>query len=63
MDLINLDAVVQIAEAPQILTIGYCLLALRTKLKQSGDKLETIRFWIDWLENEIKQTRLGLLGT
>lgn len=62
MDLINLDAVLQIAEAPQILTIGYCLLALRTKLKQSHDKPETIRFWIDWLESEISQHGLAVLA-
>lgn len=61
MDLINLDAVEQIAEAPQILTIGYCLLALRIKLQQSGDKLETIRFWIDWLEEEISKHGLDVL--
>jgi predicted ABC-class ATPase len=61
MDLINLDAVAQIAEAPQVLAIGYCLLALRTKLKQSGDKLETIRFWIDWLEGEISHHGLAVL--
>ncbi|MDO9423587.1 MAG: ABC-ATPase domain-containing protein [Methylobacter sp.] len=61
MDLLNLDAVVQIAEAPQILTIGYCLLALRTKLKQSADKPETIRFWIDWLEEEITKHGLAVL--
>jgi len=61
MDLINLDAVAQIAEAPQILTIGYCLLALRTKLKQSADKPETIRFWIDWLEDEISKHGLATL--
>ncbi|HEY8035792.1 MAG TPA: ABC-ATPase domain-containing protein [Methylobacter sp.] len=61
MDLINLDAVEQIAEAPQILTIGYCLLALRIKLKQSGNKLETIRFWLDWLEEEISKHGLAVL--
>ncbi|MDI1229809.1 MAG: ABC-ATPase domain-containing protein [Methylobacter sp.] len=60
MDLINLDAVVQIAEAPQMLTIGYCLLTLQTKLKQSG-KPETIRFWIDWLEGEINKHGLAVL--
>ncbi|MDO9270941.1 MAG: ABC-ATPase domain-containing protein [Methylobacter sp.] len=61
MDLINLDAVAQIAEAPQVLTIGYCLLALRTQLKQSGDKPETIRFWIDRLEGEISKHGLAVL--
>lgn len=61
MDLVNLDAVAQIAEAPQILSIGYGLLALRTKLKQSKDKPETIRFWIDWLEGEISEHGLAVL--
>ena len=61
MDLINLEAVAQIAEAPQILAIGYCLLALRTQLKQSGNKPETIRFWIDWLEGEINKHGLAFL--
>ncbi len=61
MDLVNLDAVVQIAEAPQILAIGYCLLALRTQLKQSGNKPETIRFWIDRIESEINKHGLAFL--
>lgn len=61
MDLINLDAVVQIAEAPQILAIGYCLLVLRNQLTQSEHKPETIRFWIDWLEDEIKSHGLDCL--
>ena len=61
MDLINLDAVAQIAEAPQILTIGYCLLALRLKLQQA-DKAETIRFWIDELEDEIRRHGLSVLA-
>ncbi|WP_333874846.1 ABC-ATPase domain-containing protein [Methylobacter sp.] len=61
MDLVNLDAVAQIAEAPQLLAIGYCLLALRTKLKQPDNQPETIRFWIDWLENEINKHGLAFL--
>ncbi len=60
MDLINLDAAAQIAEAPQVLAIGYCLLALRTKM-QSGDKPQTIHFWIDWLEGEISKHGLDVL--
>ena len=62
MDLINLDAVEQIAEAPQILTIGYCLLTLRTQLKQSKNRPETVRFWIDWLESEICKYGLTVLN-
>ncbi len=42
MDLINLEAVAQIAEAPQVLALGYCLLALRHKINQSADQPETI---------------------
>jgi predicted ABC-class ATPase len=61
MDLIDLEAVAQIAEAPQILAIGYCLLALRTQLKQPGDRPETIRFWIDRLENELNNHGLDFL--
>jgi predicted ABC-class ATPase len=62
MDLINLDAVAQIAEAPQVLTIGYCLLTLRAKLKESNSQAESIRFWIDWLEGEINQHGLAILA-
>jgi len=61
MDLVNLDTVAQIAEAPQILAIGYCLLALRAQLKRLGDEPETIRFWIDWLEDEINKHGLDIL--
>jgi predicted ABC-class ATPase len=60
MDLINLEAVAQIAEAPQVLAIGYCLLVLRTKM-QSSDKPETIRFWIDWLDGEVNKNGLDVL--
>lgn len=62
MDLINLEAVAQIAEAPQVLAIGYCLLALRAQLQQSEHRAETIRFWIDWLENEINTHGLAILA-
>ncbi len=61
MDLINLDAVAQLAEAPQLLAIGYCLLALRTKLQQADAKPQTIRFWIDYLEDEINKHGLDVL--
>lgn len=61
MDLLNLETVVQLAEAPQLLAIGYCLLALRTKLGQPGAKLETIRFWIDELEDDINRYGLAVL--
>ncbi|MGZ8186792.1 MAG: P-loop domain-containing protein, partial [Methylobacter sp.] len=60
MDIINLDAVPQIAEAPQVLSIGYCLFRLRNKMVES-DKPETIRFWIDWLYDEITKCGLPVL--
>lgn len=61
MDLVNLEAVAQIAEAPQMLAIGYCLLALRTQLQQPDAKAKSIRFWIDWLESEISAQGLDML--
>jgi predicted ABC-class ATPase len=61
MDLINLEAAAQIAEAPQMLAIGYCLLALRGRLKQTGDSPKTIRYWIDWLEGELNKHGLDFL--
>lgn len=60
VDVINLDAVSQIAEAPQVLSIGYCLFTLRNKMVES-DKPETIRFWIDWLYDEIAKHGLSVL--
>ncbi|MDD5410414.1 MAG: hypothetical protein PHF31_03230 [Methylobacter sp.] len=61
MDLINLEAVVQLAEAPQILTIGYCLLMLRNKMNLPNEQPETIRCWIDRLYNEIAKHGLSVL--
>jgi predicted ABC-class ATPase len=61
MDLIDLDAVEQVAEVPQVLAIGYCLLALRNRLMQGGDKPETIRFWIDWLDEQMSNDGLAAL--
>ncbi|CAA9889598.1 ABC transporter, ATPase [Candidatus Methylobacter favarea] len=60
MDIINLDAPAQIAEAPQLLAIGYCLFSLRNKMLES-DKPETIRFWIDRLYDEIEKHGLAIL--
>jgi hypothetical protein len=60
MGVINLDAVSQVAEAPQVLSIGYCLFTLRNKMLES-DKPGTIRFWIDWLYDEITKHGLSVL--
>jgi predicted ABC-class ATPase len=62
MDLVNLEAVAQIAEAPQVLALGYCLLALRHKIAQSADRPETIRFWIDRLYDDIAEHGLSVLA-
>lgn len=61
MDLVNLDAIPQIAEPPQLLAIGYCLLLLRNQLTQPAHKTETIRFWLDWLEDQINNHGLDCL--
>ena len=62
MDLVNLEAIVQIAEAPQVLALGYCLLALRNRINQSADEPETIRFWIDRLYSDIAEQGLQVLA-
>jgi predicted ABC-class ATPase len=62
MDLINLEAVAQIAEAPQVLALGYCLLALRHKIKQSTGQPETIGFWIERLYDDIAEHGLPVLA-
>jgi predicted ABC-class ATPase len=61
MDLVNLEAVAQLAEAPQILTIGYCLLMLRNKMNLPDEQPETIRCWIDRLYDEIAKHGLSVL--
>jgi predicted ABC-class ATPase len=62
MDLINLEAVAQIAEAPQVSALGYCLLALRHKINQSAGQPETIGFWIERLYDDIAEYGLPVLA-
>lgn len=62
MDLINLEAVAQIAEAPQVLALGYCLLALRHKINQSAGQPETIGFWMEQLYDDIAEHGLPVLA-
>jgi predicted ABC-class ATPase len=62
MDLVNLEAVAQIAEAPQVLALGYCLLALRHKINQSTGQPETIGFWIERLYDDIAEHGLPVLA-
>jgi len=61
MDVIDLEAIAQLAEAPQVLTIGFCLLVLRNKINQHADKPETIKFWIDWLDEQLSNHGLSYL--
>ncbi|MCF7972050.1 MAG: ABC-ATPase domain-containing protein, partial [Methylococcaceae bacterium] len=48
MDLINLEALPQIVEAPQMLSVGYCLLRIRQAMQNSPDKAQTINDWLHW---------------
>lgn len=61
MDLLNLEALPQLVEAPQIRSIGYCLYLLGEKLPESPE-LKTVKQWLDWLENEINNKGLDGLS-
>ncbi len=61
MDLINLDSVPQIAEAPQLLSIGYCLYAIRQEMEQQ-DHNWTISEWLSWLFQQIDLYGLDYLN-
>jgi len=61
MDLINLEALPQIVEAPQILSVGYCLLRIRYAMQNSADKAQTINDWLHWLYQKLDQQGLSFL--
>lgn len=61
MDLINLEALPQIVEAPQLLSIGYCLLMLRQALQDHTNEPQTIEYWLQWLYKKMEQTGLSVL--
>lgn len=61
MDLINLEAIPQIAEAPQILSVGYCLLKLRQAMEEEGNEPQTIDYWLQWLFKKLEQHGLSFL--
>lgn len=61
MDLINLEALPQIVEAPQLLSIGYCLLMLRQVMREQTDKTQTIDYWLQWLYKKLEQEGLSVL--
>ncbi|MCF6251306.1 MAG: ABC-ATPase domain-containing protein [Methylococcaceae bacterium] len=61
MDLVNLEALPQIAEAPQILSIGYCLLQLRKEMQTQVNETGTIDYWLKWLYEKLEQQGLSFL--
>ena len=60
MDLINLEALPQVVESPQVLSIGYCLLMLRKAIHEQ-EEIRTINAWVQWLIEEIEQQGLTVL--
>ncbi len=61
MDLINLEALPQIVEAPQILSIGYCLFTIRQAMNEQPDKQQSIASWLEWLYEKLEQQGLSFL--
>ena len=61
MDLVNLEALPQIVEAPQILSVGYCLLALHQAMQEQGNETQTIEYWMQWLYKKLDQQGLSFL--
>lgn len=61
MDLINLEALPQLIEASQILTIGYCLLRLKKAMEYQGSNAHTIKYWLDWLYQQLERNGLSFL--
>ena len=63
MDLINLEALPQIAEAPQMRSIGYCLLTIKQQMCDNSNKPQTIYDWLQWLTKKLDQEGLPCLQT
>lgn len=61
MDLINLEALPQIVEAPQMLSIGYCLLMLKIAIQKQKNQPQTIESWLTWLYDKLEQQGLSCL--
>lgn len=61
MDLINLEAIPHIVEAPQMRSIGYCLLKIRTEMDKQENQLESINYWLQWLKKELKKEGVSCL--
>jgi hypothetical protein len=61
MDLINLEALPQLVEAPQIKSIGYCLLKIRQQMKNQNNESNTLSYWIQWLIKKLENEGLSFL--
>ena len=61
MDLINLEALPQIVEAPQLLSVGYCLLILHQEMQKQKNEAQTIEYWLQWLYKKLDQQGLSFL--
>lgn len=61
MDLINLEALPQIVEAPQLLSVGYCLLVLRQAMQEQGGQIQPIDYWLKWLYKKLDQQGMPFL--
>lgn len=61
MDLINLEALPQIVEAPQVLSVGYCLLVLHHEMQKQENETQTIEYWLQWLYKKLDQQGLSFL--
>ncbi|MFW5443614.1 MAG: P-loop domain-containing protein [Methylococcaceae bacterium] len=61
MDLINLEALPQIVEAPQILSIGYCLFLIRKEMQVQINQTRTINQWLQWLYEKLEKQGLPFL--
>ena len=60
MDLINLEALPQIAESAQVLSVGYCLLKIRAAM-QTHESPEEISYCLDWLYQKLEKQGLSFL--
>jgi len=61
MEQINLEALPQIVEAPQLLSIGYCLLTIRDVMQAHKNEPQQVQYWLDWLYQHIEDQGLDFL--
>ncbi len=61
MDLIKLEALPHIAESPQVLSVGYCLLQIRGAMREQGSEQQEINYWLNWLYKKLEKQGLAFL--